>query len=328
MRFASPWFLLLLLLLPLWLRHYRESLRRSRANVRFPDTGMVTRLKKYKRPAAAHAPFALRFVAVALIILALARPQTGYREEEIVSKGIDIMLTLDLSSSMTASDLQPTRLAAAKKVLAEFINGRVNDRIGLVVFAAEGYTRCPLTLDYAALLRLLEASDIGLIDDGTAIGMAIATATNRLKDLPSETKVMVLLTDGVNNRGAIDPITAAKLAEAVGVKIYAIGVGREGAFLQTVDDPLYGKRRVPVRTEIDEQLLRRIAASTGGKYYRAQSEQTLLSVYKEIDRLEKTDIRTKIYTRHTDWFMWLAVPALLLILAELVLPVTRWRTVP
>lgn len=328
MRFADPWFLTALLILPLWLSSYLKNPPWSKINVRFSNTGMITRLKNYRSPLGAHASFALRFVALLLLIVALARPQTGYRETQIISKGIDIMLTLDLSSSMSANDLKPNRLNAAKKVLAEFIRGRTNDRIGLVVFASEGYTQCPLTLDYPVLLNFLDNSSIGLIDDGTAIGMAIATAANRFKDSPAKSKIVVLLTDGMNNKGAIDPLTAARMARAVDVKVYTIGVGREGTFTQTVNDPRFGKRKILVQTQIDEDLLRRIARITGGSYFRAEDEEALLSIYKNIDRLEKTDIKTRMYARHTDFFMWFLYPALALIFMELALPVTRWRSVP
>lgn len=327
MRFADPLFLLALVLLPLWI--YARLRGGEREGVLFSDTRLFTRLPGYKRPRIAeNLPFALRLIAAALLILALARPQTGYEEREITSKGIDIMLTLDLSSSMSASDLSPNRLEAAKRVIAEFIRGRINDRIGLVVFAAQGYTQCPLTLDYAVLLRFLERARIGLIEDGTAIGMALATAANRLKDSSAESRIAVLLTDGVNNRGAIDPLTAARMAGAVGVRVYTIGVGREGVFHQTVDDPVYGKRRVRVRTEIDETLLRRIAQVTGGRYYRAEDEKALMDIYKEIDKLEKTEIKTKIYSRNTDWFAYLLAPALFLLAAEALLPATPWRVAP
>ncbi|MGK7345763.1 MAG: vWA domain-containing protein [Candidatus Nitrospinota bacterium M3_3B_026] len=327
MRFADPVFLLGLAVLPVWL--YARFRGERRGGAVFSDTRLVTRLAAYKRPRIAeNLPFALRFLAVTLLIIALARPQTGYEEREVISRGIDIMLTLDLSSSMSASDLKPNRLEAAKGVIAEFIRGRTNDRIGLVVFAAQGYTQCPLTLDYSVLLKFLERSRIGLIEDGTAIGMALATAANRLKDSAAESRIAVLLTDGVNNRGAIDPLTAARMARAVGVRVYTIGVGREGVFYQTVHDPVYGKRRVRVRTEIDETLLRRIAQVTGGRYYRAEDERALMDIYKEIDKLEKTDIKTKIYSRNTDWFAYLLVPALILLAAEALLPVTPWRVAP
>ncbi len=327
MKFADPWFLSALVVIPLWLWRYMKSEKIS--STRFSDTGMIKRLLVYKTSrVTAHIPFALRIMAVTLVIFALARPQTGYREEEIISKGIDIMLTLDLSSSMSASDLKPNRINAAKRVISRFIAGRTNDRIGLVVFAAEGYTQCPLTLDYPALQGFLKRSEIGMIEDGTAIGMALATAANRLKDSEAKSKIIVLLTDGVNNKGAIDPATAAQMAKAVKVKVYSIGVGKEGIFYQTVNDPNFGPRRVRTQTMIDETLLKMIAKETGGKYFRAQNEKALEEIYKEIDKLEKTDIKTMIYLRHTDWFMWLVIPALLLLALELVWPITPWRVIP
>lgn len=275
-----------------------------------------------------HAPFIMRVAAVLLLIIALARPQTGFREREIISQGIDIILALDLSSSMSASDLQPNRLAAAKRVIARFIEGRTNDRIGLVVFAAQGYTQCPLTLDYPILLDFLEKSYIGLLDDGTAIGMALATSANRLKDSDAKSRITILLTDGMNNRGAIDPLTAAEMAKSLDVKIYTIGAGKEGYFTQVVDDPRYGKRKVRVKTEIDEKLLKRIAQESGGRFYRAEDEKALEEIYMEIDRLEKTEIKTKVYERYTDWFIWFLAPALLFVLTEALWPVTPWRVGP
>ncbi len=328
MRFADPWFLVALAALPFWIRHYITSKPALNNSVRFSDTAMITRLLHHGRPVGAHAGFIFRVVAVTLIIFALARPQTGVREEEYISRGIDIMLTLDLSSSMSATDLAPNRLAAAKKVLVEFIGGRKNDRIGLVVFSAQGYTQCPLTLDYPILLDFLDNSYIGLIEDGTAIGMALATAANRLKDSDAKSRIAILLTDGVNNRGSIDPMTAAKMAKSIGVRVYTIGVGREGTFLQTVQDPVLGARQVRVRTQIDEKLLRNIAAITGGRYYRAEDSETLLDIYKRIDKLEKTDMKTTIHVRHTDWFMWLLAAALAALTAELAIPATRWRMAP
>ncbi len=328
MRFANPWVLLALFALPFWARHYIKSRAATRHSVRFSDIGSITKLASYRNPLAVHSPFILRIVAAALIIIAIARPQTGFSEEEIISKGIDIMLTLDLSSSMSATDLAPSRIAAAKRVIGKFVQGRKNDRIGLVVFAAAGYTQCPLTLDYPVLQKFLVRSKIGLIEDGTAIGLALATASNRLKDSTAKSKIAILLTDGVNNRGAIDPITAAQMAKAVDVKVYTIGVGREGTYMQTIDDPVYGKQRVPARTEIDEKLLQQIAETTGGQYFRAEDESTLLAIYEHINKLEKTDIKSKVYMRYSDWFMYLLAPALALIMLELLMPVTRWSTLP
>jgi Ca-activated chloride channel family protein len=327
MRFAEPLYLLALMAIPAWAWVYLKKSRVS--SLRFSDTRLVTRLLAYKRPLFyIHLPFALRILAAALMIVALARPQTGYREEEVISRGIDIMLTLDISSSMSASDLKPSRISAAKDVMAEFIAGRKNDRIGLVVFSAQGFTQCPLTLDYPALVNLLKGTNIGMIEDGTAIGMALATAASRLKDSRAKSRIVILLTDGMNNRGAVDPETAAKMAKAVGVRVYTIGVGREGVFYQTVKDPHLGERRVQVRTEIDEALLLRIAELTGGKFFRAEDEAALAGIYAEIDKLEKTDIKVKIHARYTDWFMWLLAPAILLMTLELILPATRWRVLP
>lgn len=327
MRLADPWYLLLLLALPPWI--WWGATRAASTRLTFSDLSLFADAGGRRLAAAAGwAPLILRVTAVTLVIVALARPQTGYSEEEITSRGIDIMLTLDLSSSMSASDLAPDRLTAAKRVIADFIDGRVNDRIGLVVFAAQGYTQCPLTLDYATLTAFLDRSYIGFIDDGTAIGMALATAANRLRDSEAASKIVVLLTDGVNNRGAIDPLTAAEVAQAVGVRVYTIGVGKEGVFTQTVDDPLMGRRRVQVQTEIDERLLRNIANRTGGRFYRAQDEAALAAIYTEIDTLEKTDVKMKVYMRYSDWFPWLLAPAALLLLLELLTPWAPWRTLP
>ncbi|MDH5679920.1 MAG: VWA domain-containing protein [Nitrospinota bacterium] len=328
MSFDHPWVLLALIALPFWLRRHMSSRPSLLWSARYSDIHPIKRLAGGRTPLMAKAPFYFRFAAVTLLILALARPQTGSSEVEIVSMGIDIMLTLDLSTSMNASDFQPTRLAAAKEALKEFISGRKNDRIGLVVFAAQGYTQCPLTLDYPTLLGFLEKSDIGMLQDGTAIGMAIASAANRLKNSTAKSRIVILLTDGMNNSGAINPATAAKMAKTLGIKVYTIGVGKEGIFTQKVDDPLMGQRHITVRTAIDEALLQRIATITGGAYYRAQDAQTLVNIYKEIDSLEKTDIKTKIYTHKTDWFFWPLLGALALTLLEIIIPATRWRIAP
>jgi len=325
MRLADPWFLLLLAILPFW---WIWNFRRKAEGAAYSNVSAITALASYRKPIAARLPFYFRFAAAALVIIALARPQTGYREEEVISRGIDIMLALDISSSMTASDLKPNRLDASKKVIADFIAGRKNDRIGLVVFASQGLTQCPLTLDYPILTSFLETANIGLVDDGTAIGMAIATASNRLKGSNAKSKIVILLTDGMNNRGAIDPLTAAKLAKATGVKVYTIGAGKEGLFYQTIMSQDGGRQRALVQTEIDEPLLKQIASSTGGAYFRAEDETTLANIYKQIDRLEKTDIKVKAYVRHTDWFMMFIIPAAALMLLELALPLTRWRMIP
>ena len=328
MRFEHPWVLLALFALPFWWRWHRVWRPHLAEGAVFSRIKAVKRLGEGGVPFMVNAPFWLRFFAVAALIIALARPQTGVSEVEYVTSGIDIMLTLDLSTSMNATDLQPTRIAAAKEALQSFISGRANDRMGLVVFAARGYTQCPLTLDYPALLEFLEQSNIGLLDDGTAIGMAIATAAGRLKDSAAKSRIVILLTDGMNNAGEIDPATAAKMAKALGIKVYTIGVGKEGVFRQKIPDPVYGERTINVRTEIDEGLLVRIAGITGGAYFRAQDEDSLKKIYKEIDLLEKTEMKTRVYLRKTDWFVWPLGLALALVLMEIAIPATRWRTLP
>jgi len=328
MRFEHPWILLALLALPLLWRIHTQRKPHLKWSARYSDTHAIKNLSRHGTPFLARAPYLARFGAIVLLVIALARPQTGVSETEIVSQGIDIMLTLDLSTSMSASDFEPNRLAAAKEALKEFIHGRANDRMGLVVFAARGYTQCPLTLDYPTLLGFLEKSDIGLLDDGTAIGMALATAATRLKNSKAKSRIVILLTDGMNNAGAMDPATAAKMAKALGIKVYTIGVGKEGVFPQVVNDPVYGRRTIAARTEIDEALLQRIASITGGAYFRAEDEHALKKIYSEIDSLEKTDIKTKVYIHHTDWFTWPLAAALALALLEAALPATRWRVIP
>ncbi len=327
MRLADPWLLTLLLGLIPWV--WWERTRSTMPTYRFSDLASFTGAGGgWRGSVVGKAPALLRIAAVALIVVAFARPQSGYSEKEITSRGIDIMLTLDLSSSMSASDLSPDRLTAAKGVIADFIAGRINDRIGLVVFSAQGYTQCPLTLDYAVLRQFLDRSYIGLINDGTAIGMALATAVNRMRDSDAKSRIVILLTDGVNNRGSIDPLTAARLAKSIGVKVYTIGVGREGVFTQTINDPRFGQQRVRVKTEIDEKLLNEIAEMTGGRFYRAQDEATLAAIYKEIDGLEKTDVTMKVYQRYTEKFHWFLIPALILLALELLTPYLPWRVAP
>src|SRR3989338_55089 len=270
MRFANPLFLLLLPIIPLlvWDCFRRANMRE--AGIVFSDISIPKNIKPGFRVKYRHAPMVLRMAAVFIFILALARPQAGQREEEVITEGIDIMLTIDISGSMKAEDFSPqNRLAAAKDVLREFIKSRRNDRIGLVVFSRFSFTQCPLTLDYGALLELLDKINIGMIEDGTAIGMAITNAVNRLRDSNVKSKIIILLTDGINNAGKIDPLTAAKAAKALGIKIYTVGAGKPGGAMYPIEDPLFGKRYVHMDTEIDEGLLKNIADETGGLYFRA-----------------------------------------------------------
>lgn len=328
-HFHSPQVLWLLLLLPLlaWDAVRREG--RRRASIRFPVTASLRHVPAGWVQRLRHLPLALRLIGLALLIVALARPQSGERMEETDSLGLDIALLLDVSTSMKTMDFQPHhRLHVAKQVLEEFIRARRHDRLSLVVFAGRSYTQCPPTLDHDVLISLLRQVDFGRVEDGTAIGTGLINAANRLRGTGTQGKVVILLTDGVNNAGEVSPVTAARAAAALGIKVYTIGVGRDGEHPIEVDDPLYGRRVVRVRTEIDEAMLREVAAVTGGRYYRAQNPKALETIYREIDALEKVEIRTTRYTRYSELFMPLALTALLLLLLEIVLTQTRFRRAP
>jgi Ca-activated chloride channel family protein len=267
---------------------------------------------------------------LALLIVAFARPQTGRHEEEILTDGISIALAVDISGSMRTEDFKPrNRLAVAKDVVAGFVRGRRNDLIGLVVFAANAYTRCPLTLDYGVLLDLLREVDIApREEDGTAIGMGLATAVARLKDARGKSKVIILLTDGRNNRGQVDPLSGARLAQALGIKVHAIGVGTEGEAPYPIDDPILGRRYINVSADIDEEALQEIAAATGGQYFRATDARALKGIFQKIDRMERTEMKVRGYVRRTEQFASFLYPGALLILTELGLAWTVLRSVP
>lgn len=327
MRFEDPLLLLLLFALPLWVWR-RGRGKRIEPAIAFPGAAA---LKEFPPPAAVRLrglPFALRAAAAALLIVALARPQGGAGRGEIHAEGIDIMLAVDTSTSMDITDMNPTRLEAAKDAMRRFIANRKNDRIGLVAFAGTSFTQCPLTLDYASLESFIAPLRSGMVEDGTAIGMAIATAVNRLKTSTAKSKIVVLLTDGMNNRGIIDPETAAGLAAAEGVKVYTIGVGTRGVFNVVVDDPVFGRRSIPVRSDIDDTLLQDIAKTTGGRYFSAQNGRELAGIYAEIDRLEKSDLTSTVYHQYTERFGLFAGLALLLILSQWILEKSALRSLP
>ena len=328
-HFANPQFLVLLLLLPVLAVWYWKRQPRRTATLRYSNTGLFHKIKPPSSHKWRHSLFVLRMLALALAIVALARPQAGHTEEEIITEGIDIILTLDISSSMLAEDFRPlNRLEAAKQVAENFIKGRKTDRIGLVVFAGKSFTQCPLTLDYGIVINFLKEVRIGLIEDGTAIGLAIANAVNRLRHSEAKSKVVILLTDGRNNRGEIDPVTAAKVAKAMDVRIYTIGVGTRGQALYPINDPIFGKRYVRMPVDIDEDVLQQVASITGGKYFRATDQESLEKIFEEIDQLEKTKIEVKEYTRYTELFMnWMWV-ALAVLVLEMVLANTRFRKLP
>jgi Ca-activated chloride channel family protein len=242
------------------------------------------------------------------------------------AEGIDIMLVLDTSSSMRAEDFQPNRFEAARDVAGAFVEGRVSDRVGLIVFAAEAYTQVPLTLDYNFLQRMLERVSIGVVEDGTAVGTAIATAVNRLKQTEAESKVVVLLTDGRNNRGEIDPATAAEIASTIGVRVYAIGVGASGESRSL--PPSHLEEQQPGEGGVDEEMLRTVASTTGGRFFSASSKEALQRIYAEIDEMEATEVDERVYTDREEWYPWALGPALLLVLLEIGLSTTAFRRFP
>ena len=326
-KFANPAFLWLLLFLPaigyyLWRRR-----RKMTVVLQFSSLQVFGKIPRTVREQMRHIPIGLRMMAIVLFIIALARPQSVSDKQNISTEGIDIVLVLDLSGSMLAEDFNPNRIEAAKQVASEFIDGRMNDRIGLVVFSAESFTQCPLTTDYPVLKNLLRDVKNWMIVDGTAIGLAIANGVNRLKDSKAKSKVMILLTDGVNNRGEIDPITAARIAATYGIRIYTVGVGAKGEAPYPVQTP-FGIRRQMVPVDIDEKVLTQVADMTGGKYYRATDNRKLKAIYKEIDQLERTKIEVTAYKRYSELYGGWLIAGLLTLMLEIGLTSTLLRKNP
>ena len=323
---ARPWALLLLLLVPAW-HLYRQ---RSRRSLLFSRTSAVAGMASRGTLALARAPEWLRTAAVVALIVALAGPRTGVSTTEIEAEGIAIALVVDISTSMLAEDFHPqNRLAVAKDEVAKFVRGREYDRIGMVAFAGEALTQVPLTIDYAVLYRAIDQLQPGMLEDGTAIGTAIATAANRLRRAPGESRVMIVMTDGENNRGEIDPVTAARAAAAYDIKVYTIGVGSEGVAPIPIAQGMFGGYQyanLPVH--IDEDLLREIASITEGQYFRATNEAALDSIYQRIDDLEKTSVEVRTYTDYTPRHLPFVLFGALLLVAEWGLLGSRWGRVP
>jgi Ca-activated chloride channel family protein len=318
--FHSPWALGLLVVLPIWWWWRR---RRPDGAIVYSRTSLLAALPRAGR-GIAMLLLILRSVAIALLVMALARPRAAGRTAQSNAEGINIVIAFDISSSMLAEDFQPqNRLEVAREKVKQFITKRSSDRIGVVAFSGEALTQVPLTTDYPVVLQAVDNLQPGQLDDGTAIGTAIVTAANRLRGAPGRSRVMVLLTDGVNNRGAVDPRTAAQAAAAYGVRIYAIGVGTEGMAPVPVGRGVFGLRYENRPVEIDDALLTEVAQRTGGRYFRARDAEALDRITSEIDRLERTPVRTKIYTRYTELYRWPLALALLLLLAELCL--SAWR---
>ena len=327
-RFEDPWMLLLLGAVPVLVWWYLKGARRRRGSLAHPDAEGLARAAGSGGRWLSHLPAALRGLALVCLIVAFARPQTGVTGENVVAEGIDIVLALDISSSMLAEDLTPNRIEAAKAVAADFIEGRRNDRIGLVIFAGKAFTQAPLTLDYSVVTSLIAELGVGVIEDGTAVGMGLATAVKRLQGSEAASKVVILLTDGRNNRGEIDPVTAAQAAQALGVRVYTIGAGARGTARVPVPDPFGGQRYVTTRVDVDEPVLRTVAETTGGRYYRATDRESLEAIYDEIDELETTEILVEDFTTYGERFPLPLAAGLLFLLAEVVLGRTGLRTLP
>lgn len=328
MTFLHPHLLWLLLLLPVLLLIYVLWRRKQQASLRMPSLHFLDVVGGGVRVYLRHSVFALRLLALGLIIIALARPQSSSSWSEDRVEGIDIMLTMDISTSMLAMDFQPNRVEAAKEVAMRFVANRPNDNIGLVVFAGESFTACPLTQDHATLINRLRSMTPGIIEDQTAIGSGIATAIGRLKESKAKSKVIILLTDGANNTGNISPKMAADLAKTFGISIYTIGVGSgAGEAPYPIETP-FGTvvRNMPV--DLDEPTMRQIAEISGGAYFRATDNESLSAIYKKIDQLEKTKLSTRNYhTTYEEFFIFVLVAALLLLI-EFVLRSTLFRTNP
>jgi Ca-activated chloride channel family protein len=322
--FAEPLFLYLLAVVPAMIAFYILKQQKTTASLRMPGLEQFAETKATFRHWLRHALFAFRTICIALLIIVLARPQATNKFQNVSTEGIDIVLTLDISGSMLARDFRPDRLEASKNVATEFISGRPYDRIGLVVFSGESFTQCPLTTDHAVLINLLREVQSGMIEDGTAIGMGLATAVNRIKDSQSRSKVIILLTDGVNNRGEIAPATAAGIAKTYGIRVYTIGVGTQGMAPYPVNTP-FGIQYQDMPVEIDEGILKEISSTTGGKYFRATDNNKLVQVYSEIDKMEKSKIDVRQFSRKEEKYFIPALIAFCLLAAEILVRNTLFR---
>lgn len=326
-QFAYPKLLFLLIILVPFIVWY--ILKQKKLNT----TIQVSSIKGFENTPASfkiyfrHILFLLRLISISFLIIAIARPQSSNQWQDITTEGIDIIMAVDISSSMLALDFKPNRLEAAKDVAAEFINNRKYDRIGLVVFSGESFTQCPLTTDHTVLINLFKDIKSGMIEDGTAIGMGLANAVNRLKDSKAKSKVVILLTDGVNNTGSVAPITAAEIASTFGIRVYTIGVGTQGTAQYPVQTP-FGTQYQNIPVEIDEAILSQIAQMTDGLYFRATNNNKLKEIYNEIDKLEKEKINVKEFSKRKEEFLIFAIIALIALFFEILLKNTYLRSTP
>ena len=325
--FKNPELLWLGLVLIPMIAYYVFLQNRNRAEFRFSSVAASQGAEATIKAKLIHLPFVLRMLAVSLLIVVLARPQSTSSWQDVTTEGIDIVMAIDISGSMQAEDLKPNRLEASKKVAKTFIGNRPNDRLGLVIFAGESFTQCPLTTDHSVILNLFNDVKSGMLQDGTAIGMGLATSVKRLKDSEAISKVVILLTDGDNNSGSIAPATAAEIAKEFGVRVYTIGVGTRGMAPFPQVDPFGRTRYVDMEVKINEELLTRIAEMTDGKYFRATDNASLEDVYKEIDELERSKIDVTEYRKRKEEFLPFAIAALLLLACEVLLKQTVLRSI-
>jgi Ca-activated chloride channel family protein len=326
--FAYPAFFYLLALLPLMAGWYFWRGRKSTGSLTISGFENLDERSKSARIWLRHLLFVMRISVVGLLVLVLARPQSSNQWEQVTTEGIDIVMCMDVSGSMRAMDFRPNRLEAAKNVGIEFVNARQDDRFGLVVFAGESFTQCPMTSDRAVVINFMKEVDFGVIEDGTAIGMGLATAVNRIKESRAVSKVIILLTDGVNNRGDVGPVTAAEIAANFGIRVYTIGIGTRGTAPVPVEDA-FGRtmvRDMPV--EIDEDVLKKIAATTGGTYFRATDNYKLREIYQQIDQMEKTRLDVKQFSKRKEEYFTFLLAAMIMLLTEILLRYTFFRTIP
>tara|TARA_Y100000739_G_scaffold120876_1_gene104086 strand:+ start:161 stop:1150 length:990 start_codon:yes stop_codon:yes gene_type:complete len=323
--FINPEYFYLLIIPVVYSIWYFFKRKNINSEILFSNLGSLNKTKTLKNRLR-DLPQIFNIVAICLLIIALARPQSSTNWEESTTEGIDIVLSMDISGSMLAEDLKPNRLEASKDVAVDFISKRVNDRIGLVIFSGESFTQCPLTTDHNVLINLFKDVKSGMVEDGTAIGMGLATAVNRLKDSDAISKIIILLTDGVNNKGVVAPFTAAEIAKQFGIRVYTIGVGTEGYAPYPFQTP-FGVQYQDVEVQIDEETLQNIATVTDGKYFRATNNSKLKEIYKDIDKLEKSKIEVTEFHKRSEEFSNFAIPAFIILLFGFILEKTYLKQI-
>ena len=325
---GNPWFLLLEVLIPIMIVHYFLRKRKRKAQILLSTLPVFEAIPKTLKEKTVGLPFIFRLLGLCLLIVALARPRGSIGTRDVKTEGIDVMLAMDISASMLAKDFKPNRLEASKEIAIDFIKERPDDRMGLVIFAGESFTQCPLTTDHSVLVNLVDTVTTGMVEDGTAIGDGLATAVSRIKDSKAKSKVIILLTDGVNNRGSIAPVTAGDIAKAYGIRVYSIGVGTMGRALSPV--AMFGDTYQfdMIDVKIDEATLKQISETTGGKYFRATDNESLKSIYAEIDQMEKTMFEVKEYEHKPDLYFWVFIPAMFFLLLEFLVRTFVYRGIP